>query len=638
MQELHRQWIRKQRSTPRAVMAVLVSAVLILALATIAGRAQAQYMFLDSNGDGYNSEEDRLNPPGVPTQVTVYLATSYNGDWFDTVCSTGPEPLTLNSYTFILRAEGGTVAFGSFSNLQPSMSTSLGTRSSDTDYYTGRGGGTILEPGVYELGSITVTVMSEAPSLTIVQSTELGNGYRTSFGTQCAGQDQDNTYKLGTDWQDADGLLPPDLPPTLTAPSSLASQVGSEVTIQVDAVDSLSQFAPTITAQGYPLSLSLSVSQIGTNASRGVLSGRLGTTDAGTHNIVWTATDGGGLSSTGTTVMDVSSQTATTGATIVGYTESGPGPRTISQSSRGIDAILGPWGGPLFPNGPCGQLFGTGAGLDNRLIVEIDVGTGGAVSFTYEIEQTGTPFLNGALYVRLTYGAGVIEPISGFGNPAPCWGLVWKSRRLFKKISLNEYANQHVFLEFIVAGYDDGTETQGRFYSIAIDKCGEPPLSPMNADDQLFENEENHWDETRLTPAMHDGLNCLRTKVAQAGGQFDVTQGSAYRTPGYQAHLYEVWNKWERLNRKSFTDPDCQQLKDYVALEVGKHGHSLVREPAKDSKHSRGLAFDATITGVNQDSLACSCGLYRPLKNKTKKIRTYDPIHFQLLNGIPCPP
>ncbi|MEK7315297.1 MAG: hypothetical protein AAB011_03895 [Candidatus Eisenbacteria bacterium] len=207
-----------------------------------------------------------------------------------------------------------------------------------------------------------------------------------------------------------------------------------------------------------------------------------------------------------------------------------------------------------------------------------------------------------------------------------------------KTVNLNDYTNQHVYLDFIVTGNTNfGTETQGRIYSIAINDCGEPPLSPLSAEDQAFEIEENHWDEAGLTPAMLSALTCLRDAVAAVpGGLFDTSHGSAYRTPGYQEHLLEVYKKWERLNHKTFSDPNCQQLKDYVALEKGKHGHSLATEPAVNSKHSLGLAFDATITGVpDQDALACNCGLYRPFKEITETNTVYDPPHFQLR---PCPP
>jgi hypothetical protein len=228
--------------------------------------------------------------------------------------------MTLNSYSFILHAEGGTVTWAGFSNEQPTMTVSFGEGADSTDYHNGRGGSTVLDPGLYRLASVTVMVVSGLPRLSIAPATGLAAVFATSFGSRCPGLDGDNTLKLGADWIDVDGVGPPDQPPTINAPPSLAATVGSDVFVEVDAVDSLAQSAPGISATGYPSGLTLNVSAIGPNSSRGVLSGHIGINDAGTHSIVWTATGQSGLSASSTMTMDVSSQSQTGGATIVGYT------------------------------------------------------------------------------------------------------------------------------------------------------------------------------------------------------------------------------------------------------------------------------------------------------------------------------
>src|SRR5437867_12137836 len=98
-----------------------------------------------------------------------------------------------------------------------------------------------------------------------------------------------------------------------------------------------------------------------------------------------------------------------------------------------------------------------------------------------------------------------------------------------------------------------------------------------------------------LTTEMRAALDCFRTKVL-AGGVFDISKGSAYRTPGYQAHLQEVWDKYELLKDKNI--PDCQALKDQLAYEIGPNKHALATRPGDPgrSPHPRGLAFDATVT------------------------------------------
>ena len=42
--------------------------------------AYAQYMYLDSNGNGIHDSGDKMNPNGTPTTVDVYLTTNLNRD------------------------------------------------------------------------------------------------------------------------------------------------------------------------------------------------------------------------------------------------------------------------------------------------------------------------------------------------------------------------------------------------------------------------------------------------------------------------------------------------------------------------------------------------------------------------------
>src|SRR5262245_61103213 len=96
----------------------------------------AQYMYLDANGDGVPSEDDRLNVPGK-TVVDVWLSTDSNRDGSQAVCgSTGS--LTLTSYEFNLVVSGGAVAWGSYSNnLSSTMGVNLGSSSTPTAFHAG---------------------------------------------------------------------------------------------------------------------------------------------------------------------------------------------------------------------------------------------------------------------------------------------------------------------------------------------------------------------------------------------------------------------------------------------------------------------------------------------------------------------
>lgn len=167
-----------------------------------------QYMYLDSNGDGVHTSTDRVLS-ALPTVVDVWITTNVNRDGSPVSCPTGDGDLTISSYEFILHAVDGTVAWGAYENAMTTMTTSFGNASSPSEYYVGRGGGTILTPGNYRLGRITVEVESGAPEIQIFSTTPLSGVFGTTFGSRCSGAAGDNTLRLGTDWQDADGLGPP---------------------------------------------------------------------------------------------------------------------------------------------------------------------------------------------------------------------------------------------------------------------------------------------------------------------------------------------------------------------------------------------------------------------------------------------
>ena len=66
--------------TPRIGLSSLVLALLLLAPPCF-----AQYMYLDSNGDGVHTAADVLHSVG-PTVVDIWLDTGHNRDGTATVC------------------------------------------------------------------------------------------------------------------------------------------------------------------------------------------------------------------------------------------------------------------------------------------------------------------------------------------------------------------------------------------------------------------------------------------------------------------------------------------------------------------------------------------------------------------------
>jgi hypothetical protein len=149
----------------------------LLVLVVSARPAHAQFMWLDSNGDGVNDSKDRLSAVGTPTTVDLFLDTDNNRDGSTAVCDTGDGPLTIQSYAFYVTLSNGTAAFSGFQNLRPTMHVNLGQDSTATEYAHGWGGVPYLSPGTYHLATFMVTLSSSSGSgavLDIVPINSLG--------------------------------------------------------------------------------------------------------------------------------------------------------------------------------------------------------------------------------------------------------------------------------------------------------------------------------------------------------------------------------------------------------------------------------------------------------------------------------
>jgi PKD repeat protein len=168
-------------------------------------------MYLDTNGDGVNDTSDQIDANG-PTTVDIWVNTAANRDGSPVACDvSATTPLTINSWEIVLQAVGGTLEWGSLQNLlaiSPGRANfaSAGDTTDPVWYHNGWGGYYILPAGLYHVGQMRVTVLTGHPAIAIVpfkpsQPTDL-----TSFGTNCPGRDDDNTYKLGFDWTDVAGI------------------------------------------------------------------------------------------------------------------------------------------------------------------------------------------------------------------------------------------------------------------------------------------------------------------------------------------------------------------------------------------------------------------------------------------------
>lgn len=105
---------------------LLLLAIGVVVFAGAVPQASAQYMYLDTNGDGVHSTADDLQPNGVPTTVDVWIRTNANRDGSPALCNTQDGDLTINSYVFNLEAVDGTVTYSGFINQQPQWTVNFG--------------------------------------------------------------------------------------------------------------------------------------------------------------------------------------------------------------------------------------------------------------------------------------------------------------------------------------------------------------------------------------------------------------------------------------------------------------------------------------------------------------------------------
>jgi hypothetical protein len=194
----------------------------------ISAPAFAQFVFLDTNGDGQSSctslglPDDALAPGTM--NVDIYFNTNHNADGSVAVCDNGGNALTILSYEASLYATGtGSVTFNKWTNnlagytINLSGGTvgvgsggSVGLLTAGAAAYIGVGNGTPSPAGLYKLGTLNVTVTGNE-QLNFLES---GNANavnpiaQTAFGTNCDGKLSDNTYRMGptvgTDFDFAD--------------------------------------------------------------------------------------------------------------------------------------------------------------------------------------------------------------------------------------------------------------------------------------------------------------------------------------------------------------------------------------------------------------------------------------------------
>ncbi|HET7497856.1 MAG TPA: hypothetical protein VFM00_06120, partial [Candidatus Eisenbacteria bacterium] len=187
---------------------VLGIAITAAALLLLVSPAHAQYLWLDTNGDGVNTVADFLLTDGTPTAVDAWINTSHNKNGSTATCTSGEPDILLqtwNSFAIHLNVMNGTATFAGYVNHIPSFGIACAAAGAgfltngSTEMSVCQASGTPMGNGGVnqKMFTVTVTVTSGTPSLEFVPANSLDMN-PTSFGSACSGMDFDNTIKLGS--------------------------------------------------------------------------------------------------------------------------------------------------------------------------------------------------------------------------------------------------------------------------------------------------------------------------------------------------------------------------------------------------------------------------------------------------------
>jgi hypothetical protein len=263
-----------------------------LLLLQSAPAALAQYMYLDTNGDGVHTSADVLSPSGT-TSMDLWLRTNENRDGSTATCDTDDGDLTISAYEVVLHASNGTITWGAVTNRIAAFNVSLPTASNATDLHAGAYGA--MQPaGAYLLATIVASPAGGTPAIEIATRTELGGAFMTTFGSLCSGLSFANTLELGFDWFDADGVPYGGIAnhvPTIDPIPDLTVHEGSSVEQTLVARDADGN-ALTFTKTSGPAFVTVTTTDPGSGIAAGLLRVTPGFADAGRADASVRVTDG----------------------------------------------------------------------------------------------------------------------------------------------------------------------------------------------------------------------------------------------------------------------------------------------------------------------------------------------------------
>ena len=283
--------------TPRASHAAASAIRSLLAVSALAAAflitapASAQFLWIDTDGDGVSTSADALAPTGS-TALDVWIRTDQNADGSPAVCASGDGELTINGYVLVLSATNGTVAWGTITNRIGGYFPTGGPKSNGTELEFGYSGG-IAPPGAYRLATVMASVATGTPAISFRNRGTIDFTFATSFTSACSGTDLDNTLKLGIDFHDATGVPyggVANSAPVLGPLEDVTMNEGEIRDVAVTAADSDGDVV-TLSILGGPVWASL-LSTPGAGSTSGTVRLAPGFESAGDSTVILQASDG----------------------------------------------------------------------------------------------------------------------------------------------------------------------------------------------------------------------------------------------------------------------------------------------------------------------------------------------------------
>jgi len=271
---------------PRPVW-LLVAAFSSVALVVIAaGPAAAQYMFLDTNGDGQNIQYQEWSS-GDTVQADLYIVTDKNRDGSNAACESDGTPIELHGFSAIFESFFYPVEVVA---VEPQIAGMVQTFAPvATPYGLTVGYSTPpLPPGKY----LALRIKVRSQSLEIVPSSCIApTGVTTSVVTNCAGFDDDYTalvdgvgYGYFTD--------PPNRRSITTAPPTISAVEEVPTSFNVNVFDPECGYNFSLWETGMPSGASFSgLGSFGYQGASGTFSWTPSIGQAGEYDVVFETHD-----------------------------------------------------------------------------------------------------------------------------------------------------------------------------------------------------------------------------------------------------------------------------------------------------------------------------------------------------------